>query len=102
MTDDLTPILHRIRRHIHKHGDCWIWTAACTDGRGVIRIAGHLERVHRILWQLQHGALPPGLELWHVCPQPGCVNPAHHEPRHRSENYTNVEPCNSLTSSVTC
>ena len=96
--DELDQLLHRIRRHIRRHGTCWIWTGACTDGRGVIRIHGHLHRVDRICWQIAHGELNPGDELVGACHHRRCVNPTHHY----TENYTNSEPCNSSTCAVTC
>lgn len=97
MTDELDGITDRIRRHIHIDGGCWIWAAACTDGRGVIRINGLLHRADRILWQIVHGTLGPGDELISDCHDRRCVNPDHHH----IENYTPGEPCNSLTCAVT-
>ena len=56
---------------------CWIWTAHLTD-RGY----GTLDKkyAHRISYVLQHGAIPIGLVIDHLCRTPACVNPDHLQP----------------------
>lgn len=77
-TDELDPIIHRIRQHIHIDGGCWIWTAAVDNRQHpVIWVAGRTERTRRITWQLTHGQLPAGTRLRRTCEQPRCVNPNH-------------------------
>lgn len=57
--------------------DCWPWTASLAhDGYGLIRIAGRLERAHRVSLTLD-GRPPGDLYGLHDCDNPTCVNPAH-------------------------
>lgn len=59
---------------------CWIWMKSCTDGYGqfVAIEGGHKRwRAHRYAWILEHGEIPDGLVLDHICRTRACVNPAH-------------------------
>lgn len=78
MTDELTPIITRIRAHIRMDNGHWIWTAAIDNHRHpVIKIAGRTERTRRITWQLTHGPLPTHTRIRSSCGQARCVNPNH-------------------------
>jgi hypothetical protein len=68
---------------------CWRWLGAKTkDGYGVIRIGQTVRRAHRVIWELQNGPVPPGLDLDHLCGEKACVNPDHLEPVTRSRNVS--------------
>lgn len=61
---------------------CWIWTGVPGDhGYGTVQIGGRAGRtmlVHRIMWELLVGPLPPresGMELDHLCRTRLCCNP---------------------------
>lgn len=59
---------------------CWIWTAGRSDaGYGRFSRAG-IGRgllVHKVLYERNHGPVPPGMEIDHKCRVRACVNPAH-------------------------
>jgi hypothetical protein len=63
---------------------CWEWVAAKTRGYGVIGMklptGSRNPRAPRVLYELLVGPISPGLELDHLCRNPGCVRPAHLEP----------------------
>lgn len=63
---------------------CWVWTGG-TDGEN--RYGGFYDsttkrvaRAHRWRWEQEHGPVPEGLELDHLCRTTLCVNPEHLEP----------------------
>jgi hypothetical protein len=68
-------------------GPCWIWTAGLS-GRGYGQFSGAAGRVkaHRWAYENEHGPVPDGLDLDHLCHVPACVRPSHLEPVTRSEN----------------
>lgn len=64
--------------------ECWLWTGATAGkGYGVIRISGKNVYVHRHVYELLVGPIPPGMEVDHVrswgCRSNACVNPLHLE-----------------------
>ncbi len=69
--------------------ECWPWTAS-TDPRGYGQIKWEPRaRAHRVAWFLAHDSWPPtaeGLEIDHVCNNPGCVNVRHMELVTKAEN----------------
>lgn len=59
---------------------CWEWTGdKSRDGYG--KFHHHRTRLaHRWIYEYMVADIPPGLELDHLCHNPGCVNPWHLEP----------------------
>lgn len=60
---------------------CWIWTGAVAGApphkQGVMLWGGRQEYVSRILYEMEHGAIPYGRYVTHTCGNSLCVNPAH-------------------------
>lgn len=62
---------------------CWLWQGAhSTEGYGLFHVPSprRMVRAHRFAWENSgRGAIPPGLQIDHLCRVPSCVNPAHME-----------------------
>lgn len=82
------PVQERFWEKVLKTDSCWNWTAAKTgDGYGKFGIKPKLLiDAHRFSYQTLVGEIPCGLELDHLCRNPGCVNPEHLEAVTHSEN----------------
>jgi len=60
---------------------CFIWTGQEErGGYGMVWFEGKKRLVHRVVWQLERGAIEAGKSLDHLCRVRGCVNPNHLEP----------------------
>lgn len=75
---------------------CIVWTGRLTkDGYGKV-VVGATKRgaggqpvrafAHRVAWELEHGPVPAGKELDHLCRNRACRNAAHLEPVTRAVN----------------
>lgn len=63
-------------------GDCWEWLGRINDqGYGVVShrlLSGNKAiKAHRAVWTLEHGEVPEGFQLDHLCRRRSCVNPKH-------------------------
>ncbi|HET98764.1 hypothetical protein LCGC14_2132030 [marine sediment metagenome] len=67
---------------------CWVWNGAkCgRKGYGSVSINGHTRRAHRVVYEINKGTIPNGLQLDHSCRNTSCVNPDHLEPVTNREN----------------
>jgi hypothetical protein len=66
---------------------CWIWMGHVdAGGYGRVRRRRKSHVVHRLLYCLDRGDVPPGLDLDHKCRVRSCCNPDHLEPVTRREN----------------
>jgi len=79
---------------------CWTWTGAYTrygyarrsGDEGVEMRRGKLVRVrttrhvHRQVYELAWGPIPPGFTIDHVCFNRGCIRPSHLRTMSRAEN----------------
>lgn len=73
---------------VKKSDGCWSWTGYHhKSGYTGIRIrTGVSGYGHRVAWELTNGPIPDGMEIDHLCKNPGCVNPAHMEVVTRAVN----------------
>jgi len=95
-----TPELERFLAKVDKNGPvpehrpelgpCWAWTAYRNAlGYGQFGLAGRrggLVLAYQWAWQQEHGPVPDGLVLDHLCRNPACVRPAHLEAVTQSVN----------------
>lgn len=57
--------------------DCLLWTGALRRGYGVISIGDKVTYVHRYVFEREHGPIPEGMFIDHICHSKSCSNPAH-------------------------
>jgi hypothetical protein len=82
--------LDRLNLYTDKAGDCWLWTATQNpSGYGQIKVGGKMVRAHRVAYELEHGPIPDGLIIDHICHTPACVRPEHLRPATRKQNQEN-------------
>jgi HNH endonuclease len=67
---------------------CHVWQGFCNDdGYGMVSVGGRrLSSTHRVAYEREHGRVPDGLELDHLCRVRACCNPDHLEPVTHAEN----------------
>lgn len=86
----MVDIIARIDRSAGPNG-CWIWTRGKTRfGYGDVVFKGKLMKIHRLVWTLTTGPIPPELELCHRCDNPPCCNPNHLFPGTHKENMRDM------------
>lgn len=56
---------------------CWIGKYTSSRGYARITINGKRQLLHRWVWELLHGPIPPGMFVCHHCDVPACCNPDH-------------------------
>lgn len=96
-------VLERAMAKVDKaESGCWEWTGAKVNGYGRISVGGregNARVAHRVIYELTVGPVPAGMDLDHLCINPGCVNPDHLEPVSHAENMrrgpTNVAARNA-------
>jgi hypothetical protein len=87
--DQFGTIEERLWKRYEVDGEtgCWNWTGAISNrSYGSIYFEGRMQKAHRVMWRLERGEVPEGLDLDHLCRNRLCINPAHLEPVTRSEN----------------
>lgn len=58
--------------------ECIIWKGAkLKGGYGVVQFEGRTQTAHRVAYKKEHGDIPEGMVIMHLCDNPSCVNPAH-------------------------
>lgn len=56
-------------------GEHWLWTGHCNSksGHGQFWDGSRVIGAHVYAWELEHGPIPVGLEIRHLCEYPACV-----------------------------
>lgn len=86
MSEILAERFQRKYRHDPETG-CWVWIAGHFDnGYGCFAVNGRATGAHRFSYELHVGQIPIGLQIDHLCRNPGCVNPDHLEAVTAQEN----------------
>lgn len=58
--------------------DCIIWTGGLhPSGHGLIKFGGQMVGAHRYAWEREHGSIPDGMQVDHICHNRACVNVEH-------------------------
>ena len=66
---------------------CWIWEGAYNNkGYPRLTLGGEHWLAHRLAYERYWGPIPGGMQLDHICREPGCINPLHLEPVTCREN----------------
>ena len=56
---------------------CWLWLRTQQFGYGYTKIKRTRWRLHRLMYTVKHGPIPPRLEVCHKCDIRNCCNPDH-------------------------
>jgi hypothetical protein len=76
----MRTLAEKIERGVQKGppSECWPWTRAhLPSGYGKLRHDKKYLLAHRVVWELQNGPIPNGLQVCHSCDNPPCCNPEH-------------------------
>lgn len=76
---------------VDKSGDCWLWTGTKSKGYGYIHLNGRMVQAYRVSYQMEHGPIPEGMWVDHICHTPLCVRPDHLRAATSKENAENRE-----------
>lgn len=70
-----------------RDGYCLVWTGLKNQfGYGRVRHNGRFVMVHRYVWEREHGPIPDGKFIDHMCWNRACVNVSHMRTATRTEN----------------
>lgn len=95
--DILTKILDRVE--IDLETGCWNWTGPTSgeNGRGSgyarMCVDGGTMAVHRVVYMLFNGPIPPRKQIDHTCRNRRCVCPAHLDMVTHRENQRRRDQC---------
>jgi hypothetical protein len=66
---------------------CHLWLGSFNQhGYGLMKVGRSSRAAHKVYWEREHGPVPDGLELDHLCKVRGCVRLDHLEPVTHTEN----------------
>lgn len=78
-------------RSTERRGDCLIWTGTIgSDGYGTMGVNGKTVRAHRFAYEREHGPIPEGMYVDHICWNRICCNVEHLRLATPQENLQNL------------
>lgn len=82
---------------------CVVWTGAVNNkGYAVLAVDGRLQLAHRIAYEAEHGRIPEGMQVDHLCRVRNCVKVDHLEAVTHRENVRRGRLASSLQVGDTC
>lgn len=79
-------VLKRFWAKANKTAGCWLWTDSLSVGYGRFWTGSTWVGAHRFAYETEHGAIPDGFEIDHLCRTKSCVRPSHLEAVTHQEN----------------
>lgn len=86
----MLPVEERIFAQVERRGACLCFTGCNIGGYGRIRHDGKNHCVHRIVWSLAHGEIPPGKVIMHTCDNPACIEITHLQVGTQADNIADM------------
>ena len=82
----------RVYTLVERDGECLIFTG-CKDecGYGRINRDGKLVRLHRAVWERDHGRIQNDGVVMHTCDRPACIEPRHLRLGTQVENIADMD-----------
>src|SRR5262245_17641261 len=66
------------QRSVREPSGCLLWTGHVhSSGYGRIVVDRRDRFVHCVAWEEQHGPIPPGMQVQHLCNVKRCIEPTH-------------------------
>lgn len=66
---------------VDRSGECWLWQSSLNNrGYGMFSLGGRgssPQLAHRVAYEMEHGPIPAGIQLDHICHVRHCVRPDH-------------------------
>lgn len=67
----------RFAANVKQDGECLVWVAGTIRGYGYIERDGAKLLSHRVAFEREHGPIPVGMQVDHICRNRSCVRPSH-------------------------
>lgn len=81
----------RFEANVERTDGCWFWRGRSIRGYGAIERDGVNVMAHRVAFEVQNGAIPPGRQIDHICHNRSCVRPSHLRLATNKENCENKD-----------
>lgn len=85
-----------IEERTERSGSCLVWLGSRNEyGYARPRIEGVKVYAHRWAWEQEHGPIPAGMDVDHICHNRACVNTRHLRLASRAQNAANRRGANT-------